>query len=62
MPRYYFHLLGVVDEEGSDFPDHEAARQEAIQIARELARSGAAGAERVLVMNENGVVVHEEPI
>lgn len=40
MPRYYFHQItsqGIItDPEGSEFPDLEQARLEAIQDARHL--------------------------
>lgn len=39
MPRYYLHVhddLGALDEEGSDFPDLEAARAAALDGARDL--------------------------
>jgi hypothetical protein len=40
MPRYYFHILSqgqrVEDEEGTDLPDLDAARKEAITSAADL--------------------------
>ena len=39
MPHYYFHLhndVDVLDEEGFDLPDVEAARAAAVKSAREL--------------------------
>jgi hypothetical protein len=50
-----FHLsaLRVVDHEGVDLPDLEAARQEAIRTARELAENREHRlAERVIVTDE----------
>jgi hypothetical protein len=40
MPRYYFHLhngLDVIDEEGRELPDLEAARRAAVIDARQMA-------------------------
>jgi len=40
MPRFYFHVFNdeaVLDEEGADLPDWEAARTRAIASARALA-------------------------
>ena len=40
VPRYFFHLyddLAVIDEEGVDLPDDHAAREIALQHAREMA-------------------------
>ena len=42
MPRYYFHLrngLDLVDEEGTEFSDLEAARQYALASIRDLVSS-----------------------
>jgi uncharacterized protein DUF6894 len=40
MPRYYFHVRSandtVLDEEGDDLPDLEAAHRQALASAREL--------------------------
>jgi hypothetical protein len=39
MPMYYFHLLDneeVVDSDGTELPDLDAAREHAKQVAREL--------------------------
>jgi hypothetical protein len=40
MAKYYFHFREgdrlVADEDGSDFPDLAAARNEAIQAARDI--------------------------
>lgn len=39
MPRYYFHVHNDIlarDEEGREFPDLAAAREEAISGARDL--------------------------
>jgi hypothetical protein len=62
MPRYFFNVSGsdFVDDEGIDLPDVEAARREAIRAARELA--GNPGARSIMATDENGVIVHEEPI
>lgn len=40
MPRYFFHLyddMAVVDDEGTELPDVEAARRHAIVSARDMA-------------------------
>ena len=40
MPRYFFHLyddMAVVDEEGVELPDVEAARGKALHDARAMA-------------------------
>jgi hypothetical protein len=39
MPRFYFHVFNHVvamDEEGTELPDLEAAREQALEGAREL--------------------------
>jgi uncharacterized protein DUF6894 len=39
MPKYYFYLLDseeVVDSDGTELPDLDAAREHARQVAREL--------------------------
>jgi predicted O-methyltransferase YrrM len=40
MPRYFLHIRDgdelIPDEEGSDLPDLDAAREEAIQGARDI--------------------------
>jgi hydroxymethylglutaryl-CoA reductase len=39
MPQYFFHVHNSIeasDNEGRDFADVDAARQEAVQAAREL--------------------------
>jgi hypothetical protein len=43
MPRFYFHVEDdrrVLDQVGTDLPDIEAARQEAITAAGEMLRNG----------------------
>jgi uncharacterized protein DUF6894 len=65
MPRYFLHLhgSGARDTEGQEFPDDEAARKEAVAVARDLSRnrSGATN-DRVVVTDASGRVVHEEPL
>jgi hypothetical protein len=64
MPRYYFrlHPSCVTDIEGQVFANADEARQEARAIARELARNRTASTEeRIVVTDEHGAVVHEEP-
>jgi hypothetical protein len=40
MGRFYFHIRSggrvIIDQEGSDFPDADAARQEALAAARQI--------------------------
>ena len=39
MPRYYFHVFNdvvAIDEEGIELPDLDAAREQAMDSAREL--------------------------
>jgi hypothetical protein len=39
MPRYYFHVFNdavAMDDEGVDLPDLDAAREQALESAREL--------------------------
>jgi hypothetical protein len=65
MPLYFFHLRGsdAHDVEGREFPDDEAARQEAKAVARDLGRNRRGFlAERVIVRNAEGKTVHEEPL
>jgi hypothetical protein len=65
MPRYFFHLFpsGVADTEGQVFATEDEARGEAEAVARELARNRTAPAEeRIVVTDETGTVVCDEPI
>jgi len=65
MPLYFFHLLGsrARDLEGQEFPDDEAAREEAKAVAVDLTRNRVAVlAERLIVRNADGEIVHEEPL
>ena len=65
MPRYFFHLdgSGARDTEGQDFPNDEAARQEAIGVARELSHNKHSGSHgRVIVTNAKGEIIHEQPL
>ncbi len=65
MPRYFFHLhgSGALDTEGQEFQNDEAAREEARAVARELSQNKiAASDERLIVTNEAGDVIHEEPL
>jgi hypothetical protein len=43
MPRFYFHVyndLVAIDEEGLELPDLDAAREQAMESARELVCEG----------------------
>jgi hypothetical protein len=65
MPRYFFHLhgSGARDTEGQEFPDDRTAIQEARAVARDLSQNRKpASQERVVVTNERGDVLHEEPL
>jgi hypothetical protein len=65
MPRYFFHLhgSGARDTEGQEFPDDAAAREEAVAVARDLARTRSAVTnDRLVVTDASGRVVHEEPL
>ena len=65
MPRYFFHLhgSGAKDTDGQEFPNDAAAREEAVAVTRELSRNRQTSpGERVVVTNEKGEVIHEEPL
>jgi hypothetical protein len=65
MPRYFFHLSGsgARDVEGQDFPDDEAAREEARLAARELSEnSRVSKTEHIVVTDIDGNGIHEEPL
>jgi Domain of unknown function (DUF6894) len=65
MPRYFFHLAGsgARDLEGQEFADDEAARQEAVMVARELAGSRHISMhDRLVVTDAKGKVIHEQPL
>jgi len=65
MPRYYFHLRGsgARDTDGQELPNDEAARAEAIAVARDLAKNKTSATdEHVVVTDANGKVIHEEPL
>jgi hypothetical protein len=65
MPRYFFHLHGsrATDTEGQEFPNDNAAREEAVAVARELSHGRKTSAnEWVVVTNEKSEVIHEEPL
>ena len=65
MPRYFFHLhgSGAKDTDGQEFPNDAAAREEAVAVARELSRNRQTSpGERVVVTNEKGEIIHEEPL
>ena len=62
MPRYYFNVydgLTLLDDEGTELTDINAARMEALQVAQGLIESAARRSElgqswRVEVVNETG--------
>ena len=66
MPRYFFHVVEgtyiLSDDEGSELPDLEAVRNDAVEGAREIMaddiRSGRKPEDRtMLVRDENGITV-----
>jgi hypothetical protein len=65
MARYYFtlHPSGATDLEGQDFPTEAAAREEARAVARDLSCGRIpASDERIVITDEKGEVIHEEPL
>jgi hypothetical protein len=65
VPRYFFHLhgSGARDTEGQEFPNDDAARREAVLIARELSKNRTLSANaRLVVTNDKGEIIHEEPL
>ena len=65
MPRYFFHLhgSGARDMDGQEFADTSAAIQESRLVARDLSQNrNPSSQERVVVTNEKGDIVHEEPL
>ena len=65
MHRYFFHLhgSGARDVDGQEFADDNAAIQEARAVARDLSHNrNPSLQERIVVTNEKGDVVHEEPL
>jgi hypothetical protein len=65
MSLYFFHLhsSGAHDIDGEEFPSDETARDEAKAVAHDLSRNRAVMlAERLIVRNADGKVVHEEPL
>jgi hypothetical protein len=66
MPRYRFHLhgSGAMDLDGEELPDDAAAITEAKLVARDLrqGRHSPSREERIVVTNEKGETIHEEPL
>jgi hypothetical protein len=65
MPKYYFSLAdgSAGDPELVELPNDEAARHEARNIARDLARNKTAlGDQRIVAKTERGKVVCEVPL
>ena len=65
MPRYFFHMhgSGARDTLGQELPDDEAARREAVAVARDLSRNRNVGMDEVLIVtNDNGDVIHKVPL
>jgi len=70
MPRYFFHIekegRQIVDPEGIDLHDLDAAREEALESARQLmsddVRNGREpNGRRFVITNEAGIVLLELP-
>jgi hypothetical protein len=60
MPRYFFAL--VVESEGHELADDDAARRHAVLVAENLTRHGRAPREgKIVVTNERGEVVYTQP-
>ena len=68
MPRYFFNIEdsggGINDEEGSDFPDLDAVREEAIEVARQIMSQRilvghSAGGWKFIITDETGIVLLE---
>jgi hypothetical protein len=68
MPRYFFHILHpdssspILDDEGAEFEDYEAAKHEAVESARDLAidaikRGNKVDGFAVEIMDEAGKVL-----
>jgi hypothetical protein len=65
MPLYFFHLAGsgARDLEGQELPDDEAARAEAVAVARDLSENRHTFTdERIVVTDADGKVIHEEAV
>ena len=65
MPRFFSHLhgSGARDTEGQEFPNDDAARQEAVLVAHELSKNRTLSASaRLVVTNAKGEIIHEEPL
>jgi hypothetical protein len=65
MPLFFFHLHGSGgrDMEGQEFADAVAAIEEARLVARDLSQNrNPASQERVVVTDDKGHPVHEEPL
>jgi hypothetical protein len=65
MPRYFFHMhgSGARDLEGQEFPNDEAAREEARAVARDLSQNrNVATDERLIVTDADAKIIHEEPL
>jgi hypothetical protein len=66
MPRYFFHIKEdggwVIDPQGEDLPDEDAAREAAEQVASQISADPQAGIDwRITVTNEAGEKVAEVP-
>jgi hypothetical protein len=62
MPLYHLNLAPgpILDDEGLEFPNDEAAHKEAALMARDLAHNRViTGNHRVVVSREDGSIVHE---
>jgi hypothetical protein len=52
MPRYYFHVSdsdhSIIDDEGTELPDLQAAHKEAVCASSEMLRDGGAATHRIM--------------
>jgi hypothetical protein len=71
MPRYYFHIRNaddvLLDDEGTDLPDLNAARELALASARDLLGDGIKGgkavvAESIVVADADGQELMSVPL
>jgi hypothetical protein len=62
MPFYTFNLIPgpILDEQGLEFPDDDAAHREAELIARDFVRNKTPTTnERIVAIKAGGTIVHE---
>lgn len=69
MPRFFFNVAGaeVIDQDGEECSSEAAAREEALESAREILSDGVLSGRdmtdwKITVTNEKGQAVFEVPI